>query len=73
MALQGMEERTERMSPIVVKTFSETMARERAALGDKVTAWLAENPSLEIVDKVVTQSSDEAFHCLSITLFMRPR
>ena len=24
---------------------------------------------LEIVDKIVTQSSDEAFHCLAITLF----
>ena len=32
-------------------------------------------PALEIVDKVVTQSSDKEFHCLSITLFYvdRPR
>jgi len=52
-----------------VKVFSATMAQERDQLGEKITQWLAHNPGLEIVDKVVTQSSDEAFHCLAITLF----
>ena len=52
-----------------VKVFSSTMAQERDQLGEKITQWLAHNPGLEIVDKVVTQSSDEAFHCLAITLF----
>jgi hypothetical protein len=30
---------------------------------------LSTHPGVEIVDKIVTQSSDEAFHCLAITLF----
>ena len=52
-----------------VKVFSATMAQERDQLGEKLTAWLNERPHLKVVDKIVTQSSDEAFHCLAITLF----
>ena len=52
-----------------VKVFSATMAQDRDHLGEKITAWLAEHPGVRVVDKIVTQSSDEAFHCLSITLF----
>ena len=52
-----------------VKVFSATMAQERDQLGEKVTTWLAERPELRVVDTIVTQSSDEAFHCLAITLF----
>ena len=52
-----------------VKVFSATMAQERDQLGEKVTAWLAERPEIRVVDTIVTQSSDEAFHCLAITLF----
>jgi hypothetical protein len=52
-----------------VKVFSATMAQERDQLGEKITQWLKANPGVEIVDKIVTQSSDEAFHCLAITLF----
>jgi hypothetical protein len=52
-----------------VKVFSATMAQERDQLGEKVSAWLADRPTLKIVDTIVTQSSDEAFHCLAITLF----
>jgi hypothetical protein len=52
-----------------VKVFSATMAQERDQLGEKITTWLAGHPGVEIVDKIVTQSSDEAFHCLAITLF----
>ena len=40
-------------------------------LGEKITDWIKGNPHEEIVDAVVTQSSDEAFHCLAITLFFR--
>ena len=36
-----------------------------------VTNWLRNNPSCEVVDKIVTQSSDSEFHCMSITLFYR--
>ena len=52
-----------------VKIFSATMAQERDQLGEKISQWLAEHPQLRVVDTVVTQSSDEAFHCLAITLF----
>ena len=52
-----------------VKVFSATMAQERDQLGEKITQWLKANPGVQIVDKIVTQSSDEAFHCLAITLF----
>jgi hypothetical protein len=54
-----------------VKTFSATMAKARDALGDQVGAWLASDPKREVVDTVVTQSSDEAFHCIAITIFYR--
>jgi hypothetical protein len=52
-----------------VKVFSATMARDRGALGEQVTSWIARNPHARILDKVVTQSSDREFHCLAITLF----
>ena len=52
-----------------VKVFSATMFADRARLGDAVTLWLAERPQLDIVDIVVTQSSDAAFHCLTISVF----
>ena len=52
-----------------VKVFSATKARDREALGDNVTEWLRTNPECEVVDKIVTQSSDSEFHCLTITLF----
>jgi hypothetical protein len=56
-----------------VKVFSATMAQERDQLGEKITAWLASHPNVQIVDKIVTQSSDEAFHCLAITLFFNEK
>jgi hypothetical protein len=52
-----------------VKVLSATMAQERENLGEKVTAWIREHSRCQIVDTIVTQSSDEAFHCLAITLF----
>lgn len=54
-----------------VKVFSATKAKEREALGDLITHWIRTSPGLEILDKVVTQSSDSEFHCLTITLFYR--
>ena len=56
-----------------VKVFSTTLARDRENMGENITKWLKENPNLEVVDKVVTQSSDKEFHCLTITLFYRFR
>jgi hypothetical protein len=56
-----------------VKVFSATKAKEREELGENVTRWLRANSELEVVDRVVTQSSDDEFHCLTIVLFYRPR
>lgn len=56
-----------------VKVFSSTLARDRETMGDNITRWLRKNPEIEIIDKVVTQSSDKQFHCLTITLFYRDR
>ncbi len=56
-----------------VKVFSATKAKEREALGEAITAWIRGNPDMEIIDKIVTQSSDSEFHCLTITLFYRAR
>jgi hypothetical protein len=53
-----------------VKVFSATKARDRDSLGDRVTEWLRDN-RVEIINKVVCQSSDAEFHCLTITLFYR--
>lgn len=54
-----------------VKVFSATMAQERENLGEKVTEWIRTHPDVKVVNTVVTQSSDEAFHCIAITLFYK--
>ena len=56
-----------------VKVFSATKAKERDDLGEQVTRWLRANADLEIVDRTVTQSSDNEFHCLTVVLFYKPR
>ncbi len=56
-----------------VKVFTTTLARDREAMGENITRWLGEHPELEVVAHQVTQSSDNEFHCLSITLFYRER
>ena len=52
-----------------VKVFSATMVADRDQLGEKVSAWMNTNTHLKVTDIVVTQSSDEAFHCIAITVF----
>jgi len=54
-----------------VKVFSATKAKERELLGELITDWIRSNPNCELVDKIVTQSSDSEFHCLTITLFYK--
>ena len=54
-----------------LKVFSTTLARDREQMGENITKWLKDNANLEIVDKIVTQSSDSEFHCLTITLFYK--
>lgn len=53
-----------------VKVFSVTKARERADLGDRVTAWLRETGA-HVVEYEVRQSSDSEFHALTIVLFYK--
>jgi hypothetical protein len=45
------------------------MVADRDQLGEKVTAWISSHPEKKVTNLVVTQSSDEAFHCLAITVF----
>ncbi len=54
-----------------VKVFSATMVADRDQLGEKVTAWIQANKDKKVTDIVITQSSDEAFHCIAITVFYR--
>jgi hypothetical protein len=51
------------------KVFSATKAKERENLGEEITKWIREHNNFKVVDKIVTQSSDREFHCLTITLF----
>jgi len=67
------DERESAMQFTGVKVFSATKAREREELGETITRWIRSNAEIEIVDRVVTQSSDDEFHCLTITLFYRQR
>ena len=54
-----------------VKVFSATMFNDRQMLGEKITAWIADNPLNELVEINVTQSSDASFHCIALTIFYR--
>ena len=52
-----------------VKVFSATKAKDREELGEQITRWMRANPNVRVTDKIVTQSSDSEFHCITITLF----
>jgi hypothetical protein len=56
----------------MVKVFSATKARDREALGERVTEWIAAHPDVAVVRTVVELSSDRSFHCLSMVLFCAP-
>lgn len=45
------------------------MFADRGQLGEKVTAWLANSSKRKLTDIVVTQSSDAAFHCITVSVF----
>jgi hypothetical protein len=51
-----------------VRVFSATRARDRAALGDVITDWIQSHPTYRLFDRLVLQSSDAEFHCLTIVL-----
>jgi hypothetical protein len=52
----------------VVKVFSATKRRDRDELGEVVTAWIAQNPGIRVLETVVMLSSDSEYHCMSIVL-----
>lgn len=52
----------------LVKVFSATKSRLRDGLGDHITRWLRANPNIQVIEGVVSLSSDRYFHCLSIVL-----
>lgn len=55
-----------------VKIFSATKQKDRDEIGNNATRWIKENRDrIEIVDKTITQSSDNAYHCLTVALFYR--
>ena len=53
-----------------IRVFSATMARDREVLGERITEWMRRE-RITPIEKVVTQSSDAEFHCLTITIFYR--
>jgi hypothetical protein len=52
-----------------VKVFWASVYAHRARLGETVTEWLAAHPEIQLVDMVVTQSSDAHYHLVSISVF----
>lgn len=55
-----------------VKVFCATVPSRRQSLGEEVARWLEDahqQPNFQVLDIVVRQSSDAAFHCLSIVIF----
>jgi hypothetical protein len=52
----------------VFKVFSATKARDREVLGERVSAWIAANPHVRVLNTVVSLTSDREFHCLSMVL-----
>ncbi len=54
-----------------VKVFSATLFNDRQLLGEKITAWIADNPRNDLTEIIVTQSSDASFHCIAVTVFFR--
>ncbi|HET6611374.1 MAG TPA: hypothetical protein VFG83_05265 [Kofleriaceae bacterium] len=52
-----------------VKVFAATMFSDRMRLGERATEWIVDHPHVEVREVIVTQSSDDAFHCLAMTFF----
>jgi hypothetical protein len=57
-----------------VEVFSASRIRDRRELDARMTAWMQRRQAepkknFEIVDVVVTQSSDSEYHCYSATFF----
>ena len=56
-----------------IHVIAATMFQQRQTLGEQVTAWLEDaaktRPGFQLIDIVVRQSSDDAYHCTSIIIF----
>lgn len=57
----------------LVKVFSASKARDRDALGERITEWIANHAEIQILKTIVALSSDLEFHCLSIVMFCNER
>lgn len=55
-----------------IMVFSASKQADREMLGDRITRWMRAN-QIDLLDYSVTQSSDNSFHCLTITLFYRAK
>jgi hypothetical protein len=51
--------------------FTASTASERSNLGQRVTGWLEAHASVIVTDAVTVQSSNAAWHCVTIVLFYR--
>jgi hypothetical protein len=58
-------------SSVGVKVFTATKAKEREELGEVMTLWLRQKGNPEILDTQINQSSDNDYHCLSISLIYK--
>ena len=72
--LRGVGRLVDRLGSFRVGTVASLiLAGAFDVMGETITKWLQNNPGVEVVDRVVTQSSDKEFHCLTVTLFYRQR
>ena len=51
-----------------MKVFCATTSQRRNSLGETVTDWLNDNPDVTPVEATMVQSSDEAYHCVTMVL-----
>lgn len=51
--------------------FSETKHTDRHNMSEEVTAWRQRNASATITDIRTMQSSDNAFHCVTVIIFYK--
>lgn len=58
------------VQPTACKVFSATRAWDREHLGEVVTEWIRAN-SVTVTEAFVVQSSDNAFHAITIVVFYR--
>jgi hypothetical protein len=56
-----------------VRVFTSSTFSDREEMPKRITGWLALHPDVEVLEKVVRQSSTMEFHCLTVVLFYRLR